>query len=196
MNGASHGGFTLLELLVTVAVAAVLLSIGVPSFIDTVRNNQMAASANELLGAMHLARTEAVKRRTPVTVCSSANPLDPSPSCSAGAFDGWVVFADTDGDITIDAAAVPPEVVLRAHGPLPDTIDALSDGAYVSFAGSGFRRDFGGNPSARTIRLCDERGNDSAGSGISTARVLEIAATGRPQILRTQADVAAAGDCP
>jgi type IV fimbrial biogenesis protein FimT len=195
MNGPRNRGFTLLELLVTVAVAAVLLGIGVPSFIDTVRNNQMAASANDLLAAMHLARTEAVKRRTPVTVCSSANPLA-APVCAAGSFNGWVVFADTDGDVIVDSAAVPAEVVLRAHGPLPDTITTLSDSSFVSFAGTGFRRDAGGNPSASAIRLCDGRGNVDAGGGISTARVLQIAATGRPQILRAVADVTAAGDCP
>jgi type IV fimbrial biogenesis protein FimT len=192
MNRPRNRGFTLLELLVTVAVAAVLLGIGVPSFIDTVRNNQMAASANDLLAAMHLARTEAVKRRTPVTVCSSANPLV-APVCSAGSFNGWVVFADTDGDITVDPL---PEEVLRAHGALPATITTLSDSPFVSFAGTGFRRDSGGNPSAATIRLCDERGNADIGGGISAARVLQIAATGRPQILRTVADVTAAGDCP
>ena len=196
MKRARDRGFTLLELLVTVAVAAVLLGIGVPSFIDTIRNSQMSASANDLLAAMHLARTEAVKRRTPVTVCSSADPLGVAPTCSAGNFNGWIVFADTDGDIAVDAAAVPPEVILRAHGPLPETITTLSDSSFVSFAGTGFRRDFGGNPSAGTIRLCDERGNVNAGGGISTARVLQIAATGRPQILRTEADVTAAGDCP
>ena len=193
MNGPRNRGFTLLELLVTVAVAAVLLGIGVPSFIDTVRNNQMAASANDLLAAMHLARTEAVKRRTPVTVCSSANPLA-APVCSAGSFNGWVVFADTDGDITVDPP--PNEIVLWAHGTLPATITTLSDSSFVSFAGTGFRRDSGGSPSAATIRLCDERGNVDAGGGISTARVLQIAATGRPQILRAVADVTAAGDCP
>ncbi|CAN5285463.1 hypothetical protein BH24PSE2_BH24PSE2_16770 [soil metagenome] len=195
MDARPERGFTLLELLVTVALAAILLGLGVPGFLDTMRNNRMAASANALLEAMHLARAEAVKRRTPVTVCSSADPLGGS-ACSAGSFNGWIVFADTDGDVVVDIAAVPPETVLRAHGPLPGEIESLSDSPFVSFAGTGFRRNAGGNPSASTVRLCDSRGNADLGSGLSAARVLEVGVTGRPRILRTVAEVEAAGGCP
>lgn len=194
-------GFTLLELLVTVALAAILLGIGIPSFIDTIRNNRMATASNDLLGAMHLARSEAVKRRAPVTVCSSADPLN-APACSAGFLNGWVVFADdngndivdaTDGNNVIDA----DETILQAHAAFPDAIRTDSEGSYVSFAGTGFPRDVGADQGADWIVLCDERGDVPVGGTTSAARVLQISQTGRPQILRTVGETDAVGNgCP
>ena len=65
-------GFTLLELMITVAVLAILLSLGVPSFAETIRNNRVAAQTNELVTALSLARSEASKRGMPVSVCAGA----------------------------------------------------------------------------------------------------------------------------
>ncbi|MGH8494522.1 MAG: GspH/FimT family pseudopilin [Gammaproteobacteria bacterium] len=202
MRNGGESGFSLLELLVTVALAAILLGIGVPSFLDTFRNNRMAAASNDLLAAVHLARSEAVKRRAPVTVCTSADPL--APACTAGSLNGWVVFADDDGDGVAEASdgnnvIDANEDILNAHAPLDGGIQTLTTPAgasYVSFAGTGFPRTAGGNPAATVIRLCDERGNVNAGGGTSTARALQISITGRPQVLRTVPDVTAAGDCP
>src|SRR5690606_4228088 len=83
-------GFTLLELLVTLAVAAIVLSYGVPSFIDTVRNGRAAANANDLVTALSFARSEAVKRGARVTVCASAD----AATCGEAWTDGWIVIAD------------------------------------------------------------------------------------------------------
>ena len=61
-NKLNASGFTLIELLVTVAVIAIVLTIGVPSFQQVIMTNRMATQANDLLGSMNLARSEAVKR--------------------------------------------------------------------------------------------------------------------------------------
>jgi type IV fimbrial biogenesis protein FimT len=84
-------GFTLLELIVTLGVAAVLVTVGVPSFLSFVQNNRATTHTNDLVTALNLARSEAMQRGTPVTVCSSTN----GTTCS-GATDwsnGWVVLA-------------------------------------------------------------------------------------------------------
>jgi len=65
---ASYRGFTLLELMVTVAVLSILLTMGVPAFGDLVRNNRITAQANQLVSAINIARSEAVKRGRNVQV--------------------------------------------------------------------------------------------------------------------------------
>ena len=65
---AKQSGFTLVELMFTITVLAVLLGIGVPNFRDFIRNSRMTAAANDLLADLNLARSEAVKRRVAVTL--------------------------------------------------------------------------------------------------------------------------------
>ncbi len=62
-------GFTLIELMVTLVVAAIVLGLAVPSFRDAIQNNKFVATSNQLVSALKYARTEALKRRTSVTVC-------------------------------------------------------------------------------------------------------------------------------
>ena len=66
-----QGGFTLVELLVTVTVAAILLGYGVPGFRDLIRNSRASAAANEIVTALQYARSEAVRRGAAVDVCRS-----------------------------------------------------------------------------------------------------------------------------
>ena len=91
-------GFSLIELMVTIAVAAILLGIAAPSFQDLVIRNRLATNANQLVTALNLARSEAIKRGFPVTVCKSANPAALSSACSDSAdvdwAQGWIVFVD------------------------------------------------------------------------------------------------------
>lgn len=94
----THAGFTLLELVVTLAVAAIILSYGVPGFLDVVRNGRAAANANAFVTALSIARSEAVKRGARVTVCAS----DDGATCDGTWDEGWIVIAD---DAATDGAA-------------------------------------------------------------------------------------------
>lgn len=69
-----HAGFTLIELMVTISIAAILLAIGIPSFQAIFENNRLATQANELITAVNLARSEAIKRGADVTI--TPNTLD------------------------------------------------------------------------------------------------------------------------
>jgi type IV fimbrial biogenesis protein FimT len=73
MNCLNPNGFTLIELLMTVLIAAVLLAAGIPAFSQFLATNQMAAAVNDINSVLHLARTEAVKRRANTTLYPSAN---------------------------------------------------------------------------------------------------------------------------
>lgn len=201
MGRSAQSGFTLYELLVTVMVMGIILSIGVPNFLEFTRNNRMAAASNDLLSALTLARTEAVKRKQPVTVCASLNAQAAAPACGGTLADGWVVFADEDGDIQIDAG----EDVIRSAGPMPGGINLQTNAGanYFSFAATGFGRgDVGGAPALRGALLCDARGNVPAAGGLSAARALRIDGPGRPLVVREVAlvnNVAAAivgAGCP
>jgi type IV fimbrial biogenesis protein FimT len=113
-------GFTLLELMVVVVIAGLLLGIGVPAMGDFIRNARMTAAANDLLAAMHVARSEAIKRKGAATLCTSANPLaaDADVACSASRLvnstNGWIVFVDDNVDGIRNAG----EELLIQHGPL------------------------------------------------------------------------------
>ena len=101
-------GFTLVELLVTLSVAAILLSVGVPSFRDFVQNNRAATQANHLVLALNTARSESVKRGSRVSVCSSTD----QSTCSASTnwATGWVLFTDNSG---VSGARDGSDVVIR-----------------------------------------------------------------------------------
>lgn len=198
-----QGGFTLVELLFTVVILAVLLSIGVPNLRDFLRNSRMTAYANDMLADVNLARTEAIKRRVVVGVCASTDPLATSPACAATnvtSFRGWLVFVDdanpnaasgNDGNGVIDTG----ETVLRRHE-LPDSaVTAKSDAGFISFADTGFTRPITTTASATRIVMCDARGNVATSGDRSAARAVTIARTGRAAVTRSVSDITALGGC-
>ena len=206
MNVNKHNGFTLIELMVTLLVAAIVLGVGIPAFSQFIATNQMAAAVNDVTSSLHLARTEAVKRRANVTICPSANWDTAAPACTngAGIEDGWIVFVDctvqpppanTCGapNFTVDAF----DTVVSVHGPLPDDIaDNFSTNPgnpqYVTYSATGFPRQIAvGLPPKTDFQLCDHRGNMDIGGGVAAGRWVRIAPTGRPQIYRDVADVQA-----
>ena len=92
-------GFTLLELMTTLAVAGLLLSFAVPSFSTLSLNSKRASSINEIVSAMHFARNTAVVRNERVTVCTSSN----GTACeTVGWNQGWLAFADVNGNRSVD----------------------------------------------------------------------------------------------
>src|SRR5262245_7042692 len=108
MGDRRQRGFTLWELLVTLAVAGVLLGIGIPNFREFQRNGTMTAAANDLLTGTLLARSEALKLQgaPPVVVCLVKMPLEATPTCDLDATDttdrGFIVWVDTDSELDYD----------------------------------------------------------------------------------------------
>lgn len=91
------GGFTLVELIVTVSVLAILTTIAVPSFSSLLNSNRLTGAANDLVGGLQAARLEAVRRNQVVTFCKSAD----NATCAgngSGSWAGWIVLA-TDGTL-------------------------------------------------------------------------------------------------
>lgn len=94
-------GFTAVELMVVIAIIAIIAAIGIPNFGSMMTSSRTTSASNNLLGAMQIARSEAITRRTAVTVCASSD----QSSCSGSWADGGVVRTDTGTVIrTIPAA--------------------------------------------------------------------------------------------
>lgn len=112
-------GMTLVELLVTLAIAAILLSLAAPSMASFIQSTRLRGAANELASTLMYARSEAIKRGQSVTVCKSDNPNAVNPSCSTSATwqQGWLVFVDYDKDGVADSATTPADLALRVGSP-------------------------------------------------------------------------------
>lgn len=108
MNKPSQTGMTLIELMVTVTVVAILAAVATPSLRQMVENNRLTALNNQLVSSLNYVRAEAVKRAYDVTMCVRAADgadADSEPECatSGGFENGWIVFVDCDGDKILDA---------------------------------------------------------------------------------------------
>lgn len=119
-------GFTLIELLVTITVLSVLLSIAVPSFMDTIRNNRLATASNELVSALALARNEAITRRLQISVCTRNGNVCAIGSGSTDWSRGWLVF--TDDLAPTGALDAPTDVLMSAT----DAIEGVTMTSTVS----------------------------------------------------------------
>ncbi len=98
-------GFTLLELLTVVTIAGLLLAVAVPGMRAFIQNAEMTGAANDLVHAVQTARTEAIKRRRNVVVCTAVDPLAAEPECDGEpTLNGWIVFVDNNSNGRWNAA--------------------------------------------------------------------------------------------
>lgn len=190
-------GFTLYELMITMLVVGIVLTLGIPNFSQFTQNSRITSTANDLHSSFQLARSEAARAKSPVTICASANSMNAAASCGGGSFDaGWIIFMDLDGDLQ---RAGPGENVLRRHAAIDDAIDIMTNGGatYFGYAPTGLGRgDVGVGPAIQTAVICDGRGNVVAAGGNSAARFLVVTPLGRATVLRDVAQIAGAGGCP
>jgi len=180
MNQNSRG-FTVAELLITLSIAGILVVIGVPNFTTMIRNNRMSTQINEMVAEVSFARSEAVKRGMPVTVCKR-NTAGNACNNAGTWLDGWIVFSDINSNGVVDAGA---DEVLRVHG-------ALAGLTGINYSRNNIR--FNANGSAvgggtDTISFCDSR-------GINYAKGLAMSNTGRLRKAVTTAPVNDVLTCP
>jgi type IV fimbrial biogenesis protein FimT len=187
MKKRHQNGFTLYELLITLLIVGVVLSLGVPNLSEFTANSRLTGAANDLHAAFQLARSEAARSKSNITICASANALSAGADCGGAWNDGFIVFLDEDGDLSRAGAT---ETVLRAHGPVDSTVTlaVANDATYFSYASTGLGRgDVGGQPALTQVVMCDERGNVTAAGGSSAARLFVATPLGRATILRDKA---------
>jgi type IV fimbrial biogenesis protein FimT len=171
---AGPGGFTLPELLVTLAVMAVLLTLAAPALSAAFVSSKLSTLANSFLSNLYLARSEAIKRNARAAICPSAD--GSACAASGGWHQGWLVFHDANNNAALDGgeavvqtqAALPPEFRLTGNTPVA---------TYISYSPSGATELVSGAFQAGTLTLCHVASTQ--------ARQIVINSTGRPRILKT-----------
>lgn len=165
-----QSGFTLYELIITLAIGAILITVVVPAFSHVASTNRSAAAVNELLTALQLARSTAVARAVPVTLCRGRA------ACGDASWsEGWRLFSDVDGDRILEPGD--GDRLLRVgETPAPGyTLSwrAFGSNDYIQFTPEGRTRAQNG-----TFRFCPED------SGIRYARGIIVYRTGRARVTR------------
>lgn len=159
MNRKIQNGVTLIELMVALAVLAILVSVGVPSFVNLVKDTRMRSSVNALVTAMRVARSEAIKRGGTVSFCASAD----FATCTAGATRAYIVFSDTGTAFQVDGSDEVIHVYERQKNEPTVYFDPLDQ---VQFRGTGRASN------APKFEFCDSRGT-------ANARTVKLMRTGR-----------------
>jgi type IV fimbrial biogenesis protein FimT len=135
VQGRKSRGFSLIEMITVMSIAAILVAIAVPSYQYVTNANRIASEGNGLLGDLQYARAEAIKEGQGVSVCVSSD----GKTCTGGSNwqNGWIVFSDVNGNGVVDAV----DAVLRVQAPFSgsDTFVATPPNlAVVTFNREGF----------------------------------------------------------
>ena len=109
-------GFTLIEMMIVLVVLAITVALGAPMMQTQLHQNRLRSESSRLLGAINLARSEAVMRNMPVSLCPSAMAATGEPKCSGTYSGGWIVFANANKDRVVDPGS---DHVLQVFGALP-----------------------------------------------------------------------------
>lgn len=157
MFGASRSpGFTLIELMMVLAISAVLLLLAAPGMRGLVDSNRIRTETHRLMSALNLARSEAILRNSPVSLCPSSFAATGVARCNGVYSDGWIIFLNPDKDRNVDALtdevimafeAFPKGYTLTNRAgdiPASEVINYLPDGSS--------RRN-------RTLMICPPRGS-------------------------------------
>jgi len=151
-------GFTLIEAMVAITVMLVLMAVAVPSFRDAAHRSELRSAANDLVTSAHFARSEAIKRNAPVTMCISSDGVNCA--ASGGWQQGWIIRSD---------------VTLRRQSASPVNVRISAGGvSTLTFQPTGV------DATSAVFTVC----RTPAGTSVEQ-RLITIDATGRPSVRKT-----------
>jgi len=170
-----QSGFSLIEVMVTLVVGLVVVGIGAPKLSNMLKSNQLTTSVNDLVYALYIARSEAMKSGT-ASICISS---DQTNCTTTGSWDqGWIVFSDVNSDCTLNVG----EMVIKTTEGLGNLINVGNTGIGTCFTygGNGFLTPPG---TSATFNFCDDR------TGTQAGKTITVISSGRPT-------TTAYGGCP
>ena len=136
MQARTARGFTVLELMIAVAIVAIMTAIAAPSMMDFVRTNRLSTAARQLDADILLARREAIKRNARVLVCVAGTTANTCGSGTAWA-NGWLVCYDNDQDGACDTSASTNPNPIRQHGKLDSSLTLTGPSTAARFNANG-----------------------------------------------------------
>lgn len=163
----NNHGLTLIELLVTIAVVAILALLGPPMLANMLDTNRSIAHYNKVAGTLALARSESIKRGVIISVCGSTD----GATCDTSDWeDGWIVFTDIDKDGVVDTAD--GDTILRIADGLQDgytlRLSNSDDATTLQFRGDGALRDRGNDGFDRgTFTICEKTGTTTKAKALN-----------------------------
>ncbi|MGZ8258983.1 MAG: GspH/FimT family pseudopilin [Caldimonas sp.] len=158
-------GFSLIEMLTTMSVLAIMLMIAAPGLASLTSANAVSAAQSELTSAMTLARSEALKRGVSVTIAAT------SPVRGAEFTSGWSIFVDTNGNGTLDDA----EPVIRQQPAYQADVRLATDSGATSVAFNG--RGYLATSAMLTLTVCSSHATKSYQIRLEPVGLADIAET-------------------
>lgn len=177
-----QAGLTLVEMLITLAVMAILLAIAIPAFESLIASTRLSSSTNDLLGSIAQSRSEAVRRGQRVVLCIQ-DPANAGQCVNNGNWDqGWMAFVDTNRNNTLD----PGEAITLSSARQPANINIPENAGQtqITFLPSGRVS------AVNTIRVCS---TSVALSDDARSRDIQVNASGQA-ITRTPSGIPS--NCP
>lgn len=168
-------GFTLIELMISIALSALLLSMAIPALDHFTTSAKQTGAVNDFVSSMHIARSSAITTNFRTTVCASSN----GANCEAVSWDeGWIVFRDRDSDQTVDN----DETVISVSGAINGlSIQSSEFGDFLMYRPNGRVMTTSATGNSGQFTVCDNRGSDHA-------KVLIVDLSGRPRLSKYLAD--------
>ena len=126
-------GVTLIELMVTIAIVAIVAALGVPSFMRALARHAISAQAEELQDAVRVGRNEAMKRSGPVVLCRTEESNPSHCAGSGGSWQTWVLFTD----VNRSGAFAAGDAILRQHMDVSRRMTVTGNAARIRFEATG-----------------------------------------------------------
>lgn len=178
-----QGGFTLLELMAVLTVAAILLALAVPNMRTIIQDNRIVGTTNELVAVINAARVEAISRGEQVVICRTSDALSDPPTCDRSGSDaqdwsiGWLAYVTPGAASERDFQA--GDVVLRRHDEVGNDVRVTSDSNgnfWLALSPDGTLNEGGGDVA---LAVCDPDRTFEAG------RLITVQPNGRASVVET-----------